>query len=189
MSMAGREIFGRAIHFTGPERVAMTLPEPYPDDKVSIGPEHHPDFRERRWSEGDTEYWIDEWGCTWARIAGISKGEVVTGAITEWDQLDDYRAPDYGDDRRYDKARQVVRDNPDKYVIAGLPGGWVFNAARYVRKMEIYLMDLVLERDRVERLHDIVVAENEKVIHKAADPGAHGVMVAQGGAFGGWVGA
>jgi len=179
VSMTGREIFSRAIHFGGPERVAMTLPEPYPNDKVSIGPAHPPDYQERRWTEGDNEYWTDEWGCIWGRIAGISKGEVVQGAITEWDQLDDYRAPDFGDDRRYDRAREVVRDNPDKYVIAGLPGGWVFATARKIRKMDVYLMDLVLEPGRIERLHDIIIAENEKVIRKAAELGAHGVMVCE----------
>ena len=177
--MTGREIIQRAVHFKGPERVGMTLPAPYPRDIVSFGPLKHPDFDDQRRFEGENEYWLDEWGCTWMRLGGISKGEVVKGALADWSDLDTYRPPDFGLDARYGRARQVVAENPDKYIIAGLPGGWVFSAARYIRKMETYLMDLVLERQNVERLHDIVEAENMKVIRKSAEVGAQGVMVAE----------
>ncbi len=177
--MTSREIIDRVVHFGGPERIGMTLPEPYPRDMAHSGPGFHPDFKQKRWSEGDTEYWTDEWGCTWFRLGGISKGEVHQGAITEWDQLDDYRVPDFGDDRRYDGARKTAAQHPEKYLVMGLPGGWVFAAARYIRKMELYLADLLLEPQRVEQLHDIVVAENEKVIRKAAELGYQGVMVAE----------
>jgi len=177
MAMTSREIVERAVHFGRPERIAMTLPPPYPRDVVSVAPTPDPAFVERRWTERDAEFWTDEWGCTWCRLGGISKGEVVRGAIEDWDQLDDYRAPDFGLHARYDRARQAVRENPDKYVLVGLPGGWVFAAARCIRKMERYLADLLLEPERVERLHDIVVAENEKVIRRAAELGAQGVIV------------
>lgn len=179
MPMTGREIIRRAVHFQGPERVGMTLPDPYPRDTVHWGPSAPPGWQQRRWTEGDNEYWVDEWGCTWCRIGGISKGEVVKGAILEWDELDAYEPPDFGIDARYDRPREVTAANPDKYVVAGLPGGWVFAAARYIRKMETYLCDLLLEPERIERLHDIVVAENLKVIRKAAEIGAQAVMVAE----------
>jgi uroporphyrinogen decarboxylase len=175
--MTGRDIIRRAVHFEGPERVGMTLPEPYPRDLVTWGTLESPDFDSQRRVEGGNEYWLDEWGCTWGRIAEISKGEIVEGAITEWDQLDAYRPPDFSDDRRYAKARERLAASADKYLIAGLPGGWVFATARKIRKMEQYLMDLVLERDRIEQLHDLIVAENEKVIRKAAELGCHAVMV------------
>lgn len=174
--MTGREIIRRTVHFDRPERIGMTLPEPYPNDVASWGALRHPDFREKRWTEGDAEFWTDEWGCTWCRLGGISKGEVTGGAIEDWDQLDDYKPPDYGDDARYDFARKVVADNTDKYLIAGLPGGWVFATARKLRKMEQYLTDLLLERERIDCLHEMIVAENEKVIRKAAELGLQAVI-------------
>ncbi|NIA22149.1 MAG: hypothetical protein GWP05_09355 [Anaerolineaceae bacterium] len=174
--MTGREIVRQAVHFENPERIGMTLPEPYPNDTASWGGLERPDFEPQRWSEGDAEYWIDEWGCTWARL-GVGKGEVTGAAIDQWDRLDDYSPPDYGDDARYDQARQLVADHPEKYLIGGLPGGWVFATARKLRKMEQYLMDLLLERERIDRLHEIIVAENEKVIRKAAELGLQAVMV------------
>ena len=177
MAMTGREIIRRAVHFEGPERVGMTLPEPYPHDVANWGVLENPDFDPERRTEDGNEYWRDEWGCTWARIAGISKGEIIEGAITEWDQLDDYRPPDFADERRYETARKVLAAHADKYLIAGLPGGWTFATARKIRKMEQYLMDLMLEPARIERLHDLVVAENLKVIRKAAELGCHAVMV------------
>ncbi|MBN2582906.1 MAG: hypothetical protein JXL80_07530, partial [Planctomycetes bacterium] len=177
MAMTGREIVRRCVHFEGPERIGMSLPDPFPHDVATWGALRLPGFDERRRSEGDTEYWFDEWGCMWGRICGISKGEVVRGAITDWAQLDDYASPDFGDERRYDEARRVVAANGDRYLIAGLPGGWVFATARYIRKMEQYLMDLVLDRDKVDRLHEIIVAENEKVIRKAAELGMQAIMV------------
>ena len=177
--MTGLEIIKRTVHFQGPQRVGMTLPEPYPKDLIGLGPTAAPGFDDRRRFEGDNEYWMDEWGCTWGRLGGISKGEVVRGAILDWADLDAYEPPDFGIDSRYDRFRQVAAEKPDKYLIMGLPGGWVFSAARYIRRMETYLMDLALEPQNVERLHDIVEAENMKVIRKAAEVGAHGVMVAE----------
>ncbi len=177
--MTGREIIDACLRFRKPPRVGMTLPDPFPNDVATFGPRPAPEFRRERWTEGGNEYWTDEWGCTWGRVGEISKGEVVRGAIEDWDQLDEYEPPDFGDDRRYEAGRKVVREHPDRYIIAGLPGGWVFATARKIRKMETYLMDLVLEPERIERLHDLIVAENEKVIRKAAELGAHGVMVAE----------
>lgn len=177
MPMTGREIVERAINFDRPPRVAMSLPEPYPNDIVTTACGPHPDFVEKRWTEGDNECWTDEWGCTWCRIGGISKGEVVGGAIDHWDQLDDYRAPDYGLEARYDRVRSALAAHPDKYVIVGLPGGWVFATARKIRRMQNYLADLIADRPRIEQLHDLIVVENEKVIRRAAQLGAQAVMV------------
>jgi len=177
VSMTGREIVRRCVHFEGPERIGMSLPAPFPHDIVFWGNLQLPGFDERHRTEGDTEYWLDEWGCTWARIHGISKGEVVRGAIGDWGELDNYAPPDFGDERRYDEPRRVVKAESDKYIIAGLPGGWAFAAARYIRKMEQYLMDLVLNHERVDRLHELIVTENEKVIRRAAALGAQAVMV------------
>jgi len=177
MAMTGREIVQRAVHFQGPERIGMSLPAPYPRDIATWGVLKRPGFDDQRRFEGENEYWRDEWGCTWCRLGGISKGEVIKGAIEDWSELDNYQPPDFGLEARYAEARQIVAANADKYLIGGLPGGWVFAAARYIRKMETYLMDLVLEPERVERLHDLIVAENMKVIRKAGELGLQAVMV------------
>jgi hypothetical protein len=176
MGMTSREIVDRAIHFRRPERIGMTLPSPYPNDVAFATVQPEPGFKGRSWSEGHAEFWTDEWGNTWSRLNGLTGGEVVKGAIEEWDQFDHYVMPDLGADARYEKAREVVRDNPDAYLFVGLRAGWFFSAARYIRRMENYLCDLLAEPQRVRRLNDMVIAENEKIIRRAAALGCQAVM-------------
>lgn len=178
--MTPREIVLRTLDFTGPERTAMALPDPYPHDFVYGGPENDPEEPGNTWREvggGRWEY-TDEWGNLWARLDATSKGEVVRGALEDWDQLDRLVLPKLSQPARYARAKEVFSQDHQKYRIGCLPG-FPFSIARKIRKLENYLADLVIERECVDALNARVEAVLAEVIDRLAEYGADGIMFAE----------
>ncbi len=170
--MNPREIVRRTLDFENPDRVARSFGE---SDFVSAGCSargHATDWREvggGRWER------TDEWGNTWGRLESHSKGEVTRGVLADWSDLDRYVFPDFGRPEDYADVRKVRQEYPDRWLIGGLPG-FTFNVARYMRRMEEYLADLILERDRIRALHDRVDTVLEAMIRQHAEAGADAVM-------------
>ena len=178
--MTGQEIVRRTVTFSDPERTAMALPDPYPNDFCSSGPSDDPRHPGSAWAEVEPGHWehTDPWGNTWARVEGFSKGEVVRGALEEWDRLDEIELPDYDLPERYETPRQVFSESADKFRIGGIPG-FPFNIARKMRRMENFLMDVMAELDRVERLLAMVEEQLHHAIRHLAEAGADAVMFAE----------
>jgi len=177
--MTPREIVLRTIRFQGPERIGLTLPAPYPHDIVSAGVSDDPEWKPTRTFHPEQgAMWEDEWGNVWARLDNFSKGEVVAGAIQDWSALDDYRMPAYDRASRYEKARATFAEHPDLFRIGGLPG-FPFAIMRYLRKMEVFLADLLLHPQEVRRLADKVTALLVRCIENWAAVGADAVMFAE----------
>ena len=174
--MTSREIVLRTIRFEGPERIAMSLPEPYPHDFVwgSLSPDPH-------WKPARTfapekgAMWEDEWGNVWARLDDFSKGRVVEGAIKDWSELDTHRFPTWDDPARYEAARETFEKEPGKYRIGSLEH-FPFDVMRYLRRMDVFLEDLAAHPAEVRRLADMVVPLLARCIENWAAAGADGVM-------------
>lgn len=150
--MNSRELVLRTLSFTGPERLAASFPEPYWNDLLQtsyklagfdpvwqdVGPERQ-------------EY-IDEWGNTWARLDRSSKGEVVKGALASWEQLDSLVLPDLANPHNFQLVAEACEENAgQRYVIGHLPG-FPFNIARKLRRLDLFLMEILLEKERVSAL-------------------------------------
>ena len=150
--MRSREIVRRTLEFDGPERVAASFPAPYWHDVCHVNYDlvgFNPVWRDV--GNGWQEY-VDEWGNTWARLDRTSKGEVIRGVLEDWAQLDDLRLPDLANPANFVRVRDVCADpSNDRFRIGGLPG-FPFNIARYMRRLERFLMDLLLEPERVVAL-------------------------------------
>jgi hypothetical protein len=174
--MTSRQIVIDTLLFRNPPRVAMALPAPYPND-MCHGSRSVEGYRDPQLPPQGNEArrWKDEWGCTWATLTNFDKGEVVEGAIADWSQLDAYRPPDMGRPQDYRKAAAAFAASPEMFRIGHLPG-FTFNIARYIRKMEHYLADLIIERENIDRLHAIVRGQLLKAIDCYADAGADAVM-------------
>ncbi len=173
--MTPRQIIRAVLAFDAPPRIGMRLPAPYPDDLVSGGWSGYRDEPlEPR--GGERRRWRDEWGCVWASLTDHDKGEVVEPAIADWSDLDRYHPPDMGrpDDYRA-LADKFAADGGVHFRRGNLPG-FTFNIARYLRKLENYLCDLLAERERIDRLHAIVRGELLKAIDRLAEAGAECVM-------------
>jgi uroporphyrinogen decarboxylase len=176
--MDSRALVKKVINFEDAPRIGFNLPSPWPCDVVHAGLGTAPDFDEGRRTEGDIEYWLDEWGCTWRRLGGISKGEVFQGALADWDSLEDYVSPDYDLDSRYDEARRIFGHAEDLYRVGMLPG-CAFNVSRKIRRLDNFLADCLLQPGMVTRLNDIVMEQIENAVRKFASIGADAVMITE----------
>ncbi len=177
--MKSREIVERTLSFRHPERIAMSLPDPYPNDFVGAGIATDPEWRpplDERGPDGRT--WIDEWGVTWRSLTEIDKGEVYRGAFESWEDFDAWEPPDITDPVRYERAIELFRGDREHYRIGSLPG-FPFNIARKLRRMDQYLADLMLEPARISRLHGLLADLLTGAIERWAEAGADAVMFAE----------
>jgi hypothetical protein len=170
--MTSREIVHRTLEFNSPDRVARSYRE---SDfcKVSCKAKTH----ETEWAETGGGRWerTDEWGNTWGRVDPTSKGEVTRGVLTDLKALDDYEFPDYSNAASYRVIEAKRAEFPEKWLVGGMPG-FAFNIARKMRKLDTYLMDLLLERERIRELHDRIDALLEDMIRNYAASGVDSVM-------------
>ena len=170
--MNSREIIQRTLDFDNPERVAQTFGDSDLLSTCCSVKTHATDWVEvggGRWEN------FDEWGNKWARIDATSKGEVVEGVLENIDDLDSYMFPDYSHYKDYVKVAEFCSSNTEKWVCGGMPG-FAFNIARKMRKLDQYLMDLVMEPERMHELHDRIDVMLEDMIRNYAAAGVDSVM-------------
>ena len=174
--MTSREIIKAVLDFDHPPRIGMQLPEPYPNDMIFAGRKVAGYEHERLEPRGnELRRWRDEWGVVWASLTDFDKGEVMEGAIKEWSDLDRYVPPDLGRKEDYAEAARAFAEDTEHFRVGSLPG-FTFNVARKVRKLEDYLCDLMLEREKIDRLNAIVRTALLKGIERTAESGADAIM-------------
>lgn len=174
--MTSREIIKRNLSSGGASRFGMNFGTGRLNDFTEQGLVPSAIWTKKTWTEGDMEFYTDEWGSTWHRLVGMSAGgEIFKPAIQDWSQLKDWRLPDFDEPLRYAPVKTAFDTEPDKYHLSGLPG-FPFAISRYLRKMEIYFQDLILEREHIDELHDKVAGLLERVIQRYAGAGADGVF-------------
>lgn len=177
--MTSRERVFRALEFREPDRIPMTLPPPFPHDICGAGVTPDPDWKPNRtWEVEDGAQWEDEWHNVWRRFSNTTRGEVIEGALADWSDLDSYQFPRYDLRQRYDHAQGHFAANPDSYHLGSLPG-FPFAIMRYLRRMDTFLMDLLLHPDEVAVLQKRVVSMLEGCLDCWAEAGADGVLFAE----------
>ena len=175
-AMTPREIIYANLAHQNPDRFGLNFSGNRMDDFAWAGLGPSETCAAKRWIEGKLEYSTDEWGNVWFRMVdGSQSGEIFKPAIREWRDMDTMQIPDYDNPRRYDGARQAFSRPTDKFKMVFLPG-WVFATSRYLRKMEIYFMDLIEYREEIERLHGIVAGLFERMIRRFGECGAEGIF-------------
>jgi hypothetical protein len=176
MGMTPREVIRRNLAFEHPDRIGLAFSGGRANDFCGAGIGPSATWRERRWVEGRMEFYDDEWGNLWWRLADMGKGgEIYRPALESWDALKDYRLPDLANPARFEPARQRWADETQRYRVGSLPG-FPFAICRYLRKMEVYFQDLLLERDHIDQLHDRVTTLLENMIRQYGLAGADGVF-------------
>jgi hypothetical protein len=171
--MNAKEIVRRTLDFEYPERVAQSFWDE--TDLNGIGPQVESSATE--WKQIGESEWerYDEWGNTWGRIDPTSKGEVTKGVLDDLNDLESYEFPDYSNSADYDNVREFVKNTPDKWIIGGLPG-FTFNIARKLRKLEHYLMDILLEPAAIHRMHDRIDIVLKDLINNYGTTGVDAIM-------------
>lgn len=174
--MTSREIVYANLEHNNPERPGMAFSGGRMNDFIGTGLGASETFKSKRWTEGNVEYYDDEWGNVWFRLVGRSAGgEIYKPAITDWKQLDNLKLPDHDNPKRYEHIREYFSKPTDKFKMFSMPG-WIFAESRYLRKMEIYFVDLIENREEIERLHKMITDLLVRVIHLAGECGAEGIF-------------
>ncbi|MFA5865411.1 MAG: uroporphyrinogen decarboxylase family protein [Phycisphaerae bacterium] len=177
--MKPREIIQRNLQLADPVRIGFAFGENRIDDFLGGGVEPSVTWKRHVWIEDNFEYSEDEWGNVWHRIVGKSvRGEIHTPVLDDWAKLKNYRLPDLDDPKRYEKTQKAFAQETERFRLGYLPG-FPFAICRYMRKMEIYFQDLVLEREHVDDLHERVTGLLERMIFRLADAGADGIFFAE----------
>ncbi len=165
----------RTIEFANPERVARSFE---PADFVSAGPEIPNPVGEWRRTQGREWQRKDEWGNTWARLDDTSKGEILHGALDDLAEVDTFPFPDFDDPAIYANARAAFAGYPQLWHIGGIHG-FAFSVARKLRRMEQYLMDILLEPQKIARLHDRIDEVIRTQARRLQQAGADSIMIAE----------
>ncbi len=174
--MIPREVIKRNLEFSNPSRIGLVFDRKRISDFRGAGIDNSEIFKQNRWVEGNKEYYNDIWGNVWYRVVGMSSGgEIFKPVIEDWSALKILKLPDLGAAQRFEKAHHIFDEEKQKYRVGNLPG-FPFAICRYMRKLEIYLQDIILERAYIDELHDKVTTLLEKVIKNYADVGADGVF-------------
>lgn len=174
--MTSREIVKKALVFEEPERIPMALPLPYPHDfRVASYKLKH--SRATDWYKVDERKWerVDEWGNKWLRIGDISKGEVSKGILENLDDVEKIELPRLDDYNNYKEAQEIFSKNKDKYKLGSLPG-FAFNIARKMRRFDQYLMDILLEKEKIIILNKRINELLKKAIENYAKAGADAIF-------------
>lgn len=170
--MTRKEVVKRAIHFQSPPYVPLMY---YGTDRIAKSDAVMLGVQEMYGGEDGR---VTEWGFNWAETGMEFKlGVVKDPAITDWDQLASYvplRADRPG---RFDAAQEIMRQYPDKYYIADfiLSG---FTIMSFVRGFENFMMDMLVKRENVDKLADIVFGAEEDLIRECAKAGFDAICLA-----------
>ena len=176
--MLAREIILANLDHQNPPRPGLTFDHGRANDMLILSLQPH-GYVQRRWREGKLEYYDDEWGNLWMRMQdGPVKGEIYRPAIEDWRQLDELRLPDYSHPDCAAQMAAAFHSPQEQFKLAAI-GGWIFDNARYLRKMEIYFADMALYPDELQRMHTLVAGVYEQKIHQAGRAGAEGIFIGE----------
>ncbi len=174
-----REIILANISWSGAPRHGLTFDRGRLCDMHFVWCAASSGYKPRRWLEGQFEYYDDEWGNIWRRmVGGCAKGEIFEAAIKDWAQLAKYQGPHYEEELLAAHFRQGFTAAGNLFKVAGI-GGWIFDNARYLRKMEVYFEDMALYPEELHRLHALVAKVYRIKIRAAGQAGADAIMIGE----------
>lgn len=109
----------------------------------------------------------DEFGVQWDKSMDKDIGNVCNCVVTP-ETLDALALPDPDDPMRYEGYDRVIRENPDKFIVAPI-GFSLFERAWTLAGMENVLMGMVSDPDFVHGLLDRILAFNLKIIEHSCE--------------------
>jgi len=144
--MTPREIVKRTIKFENPERLAMSLREPYINDIHWTGLVRSVDSRPKNG--------VDEWGAVWENIGVCNLGEVKEFPLKNWADFGKLKIPDTTEEWRWEGFAEKVKAGGDKYTIA--MGISLYERIHFIRGLENTWIDIYDNRENLEMLLDIL---------------------------------
>jgi len=124
------------------------------------------------------EAFADNWGCVWETVYDGLEGLVHVHPLDDWSKLDSYSPPDpLSQDERgpredWDRtAKEFAAARANNELAVGEAGRF-FARLTFLRGYENLLMDLLENRDKVERLMELILYHNTKLIDLLVKAGA-----------------
>lgn len=170
--LTSKENVKRAIHFQNPEYIPLQYFDLNYAEKSDII------MNNVQVVYGGEDGHTSEWGWKMNPIPpGMILGTLKEPALKEWEDIANYKPLDPHRPGRFDELLPWIDKYPDKYHIANfrLTG---FTAMWHIRGFEEFLMDLLLEREYVEQLADIVFSVEEELMTECAKQGFDCVRIA-----------
>jgi uroporphyrinogen decarboxylase len=122
----------------------------------------------------------DAWGCTWENLAPGLVGQPVTHPLEGWDALDSYEMPDlmevddFGNRRDWEAVAgglDNARQNGGLRRGGGLYHGFMWMRLYYLRGFVNLMVDIATADPRLDRLIEMLLANNQRVIDKYLELG------------------
>jgi uroporphyrinogen decarboxylase len=180
MALTSREVILQNIDGSCDERIGFNFDGGRRNDFCAGGVDDGLAYRQKRWTEGEIEYYDDAWGNLWKRMKdGCVKGEIYKPALEDWSQLNTFQAPEFDIAKGTVQLREAFAADTENRCKLACIGGWIFDNARYLRKMEVYFLDMALYPEELHRLHGIVAGFYEKRIQAAGLAKADAIMIGE----------
>lgn len=108
---------------------------------------------------GPSDEYVDEWGCTWKYFKNTSGEytEIITHPLEDdetGELLASFIFPDANIESRYADTKKLVQRYGETHYIAGMLNCSIFEPAHYMRGMENFLVDLMVNPEYAEMLLD-----------------------------------
>jgi uroporphyrinogen decarboxylase len=157
------EVVKNAIHFNIPDRLPVIFSAFGDDDTLNVAWNQVVGI-----SDNEAKVKYDEWGCLWVRSEVDNMGLIKEHPLDHWSDLEDYNFPDPDNPALYEGMLEKLEGSENKYVTSGI-FMLLFERLHALRGFENLLMDLYLERDKVEKLADRIVEFNIRIIENIAE--------------------
>jgi len=164
--MTSRERLKRAVSFTQPDRIPLSLPGDWGYDfcHITYGP-----------SLGFTPSvpGEDEWHCVWQKVSPNDKtsGQVRFHPLEDYSILDSFDFPDFKSEIRYQHLYGIVKNNNEsdnpKFVIGNIPTS-LAHLPKYLRGFENAWMDPYEYPEEFRKLLEILTKAGEDVVENYA---------------------
>lgn len=150
MPMSSYEVVSRAIEFAHPDRLPIRF------DALGISDVHGVKWNQIGTGDHTCKETVDEWGCTWVRSEMHNMGQVKGCPLSDWSALDQYDWPDPDAPALYAGMEERFAGSEGKYVLTGI-FMLLFERMHTLHGFQNTLIDLYLERARIEQLADRIV--------------------------------
>ena len=161
MSISSYEVVCRAIEFKRPDRLPLRF------DALGLSDIHNVGWNQIGTGDNRLREALDEWGCLWVRSEVDNMGQVKGHPLADWNAWDSFSWPDPDNQAFYTGMEERFAGSAGKYVLTGI-FMLLFERMHTLHGFENTLMDLYLERERIERLADRIVEFDLGIIENIA---------------------
>lgn len=166
--MNGKEIVIRSLEFKTPERIPLIFPRSGFSDVVNLQLQWDKNWKPelpifKFVNSKKPGKFIDEWGSIWETAGMNNMGLVVGHPLEDLEKIGEYKFPD-----PYSPGRFIEIENNknfEKYILFWMPLT-LFERLYMLHGFEKTLIDLYLDQKKIEKLLNIILDFNLKIIDR-----------------------